>query len=117
LIGLASNGLHTNGYSLAESFIKKYGLNKYVPELKTTLAKELLKVHRSYLKVIQGLTARFKNSFHFTHNRRRDLRQHKRVVPAKLKIKINWDSWKPNPVFSLIQKTGKNIRLRNEKSL
>lgn len=108
LIGLASNGLHTNGYSLARKvLLKKYGLNKYVPELKTTLGKELLKVHRSYLKLIQSLTAKYKihSISHITGGG--ILGNTNRVVPKNLKIKINWNSWKPNPIFRLIQTTGK----------
>jgi len=108
LIGLSSSGLHTNGYSLARKvLLKKFGLKKYVPVLKTTLGIELLKVHRSYLKVIQSVTSKFRvNSIsHITGGG--IIGNTKRIVPKNLKIKINWDSWNPLPVFNLIQKTGK----------
>ncbi|NOS84935.1 MAG: phosphoribosylformylglycinamidine cyclo-ligase, partial [Ignavibacteria bacterium] len=108
LIGLPSSGLHTNGYSLARNvLLKKYGLTKYIPELKSTLAKELLKVHRSYLKEIQSVTKKFKvNSIsHITGGG--ILGNTKRVVPKHLKIKIDWNAWKPNPIFGLIQRTGR----------
>lgn len=108
LIGLASNGLHTNGYSLARKvLLKKYGLNKYIPELKSTLGKELLKVHRSYLKLIQNLIAKYKihSISHITGGGIAG--NTKRVIPNNLKIKINWNSWKLNPIFRLIQTTGK----------
>lgn len=107
LIGLPSNGLHTNGYSLARNvLLKKFSLNKFIPALKSTLAKELLKVHRSYLKEIKYVTSKFKvhSISHITGGG--ILGNTKRVVPKNLKININWDSWKPNPVFDLIQKTG-----------
>jgi phosphoribosylformylglycinamidine cyclo-ligase len=108
LIGLASNGLHTNGYSLARKvLLKKYKLNQNIPALKTTLAKELLKVHKSYLSVIQSLTAKFRihSISHITGGG--ILGNTKRVVPKGLKINIHWNTWEPNPIFKLIQSTGR----------
>jgi len=63
IIGLKSSGLHTNGYSLARNvFFKRgrLGVNSYVKELKTTVGKELLKVHRCYAPSIFPLVERFK---------------------------------------------------------
>jgi len=107
LIGFPSTGLHTNGYSLARKVLKKYKLKKYLPDLKGTLENELLKVHRSYLGVIQLLTKKFKiNSFsHITGGGITG--NTKRVVPGNLKINIDWNAWKWNPVFKLIQNEGK----------
>ena len=108
LIGLASNGLHTNGYSLARKvLLKKFRLNSYIPELKTSLAKELLKVHKSYLKIIQNLTKKFRihSISHITGGG--IIGNTKRVVPKSLKIRVDWKSWKRNPIFEMIQKTGK----------
>src|SRR6266850_6644774 len=53
LLGLPSNGLHTNGYSLARKILFEragYSPSTFVPELQSTVAGELLKVHRSYLR-------------------------------------------------------------------
>lgn len=108
LIGLPSSGLHTNGYSLARKvLLKKYGLNEYIPEIRSALANELLKVHRSYLNVIQAVTKKFKvhSISHITGGG--IVGNTKRVVPKNMNINIAWNSWKPNPVFSLIQNTGK----------
>jgi phosphoribosylformylglycinamidine cyclo-ligase len=107
LIGLPSSGLHTNGYSLARKvLLKKYGLNKFIPEIRSTLADELLKVHRSYLSVIQAVTKKFKvhSISHITGGG--IIGNTKRVVPKDMKINIDRNMWKPNPVFGLIQKTG-----------
>lgn len=108
LIGLASNGLHTNGYSLARKvLLKKYKLGQKIPILKSTLAAELLKVHKSYLSVIQSVTKKFKvhSISHITGGG--ILGNTKRVVPKNLKIDIHWNTWEPNPIFNLIQQTGK----------
>ncbi len=62
VIGLASNGLHTNGYSLARKiFFEKLKLKpeSYVPELRDTLGSQLLKVHISYGPLVQKLLKRF----------------------------------------------------------
>jgi phosphoribosylformylglycinamidine cyclo-ligase len=106
LIGFPSTGLHTNGYSLARKVFKKYSLNKYFPELKGTLGNELLKVHRSYLELIQQLTKKFKihSISHITGGG--ILGNTKRVVPSGLKINIDWLTWKWNPIFNLIQNAG-----------
>jgi len=108
LIGLPSNGLHTNGYSLTRKILlKKFRLNEYVDELQCTLGDELLKVHRSYLKVIEGMTNNFKihSISHITGGG--IMGNTKRVVPDNLKIDIDWTTWRRNKIFDLIQSTGK----------
>lgn len=108
LVGLKSNGLHTNGYSLARKvLLKKFKLTGKINVLGTTLGKELLKVHKSYLKPIQAVTKKVSVSSisHITGGG--ILGNTKRVVPRDLKIKINWNAWKPQPIFGLIQSRGK----------
>ncbi len=108
LIGLSSSGLHTNGYSLARKvLLRKFKLTNRIDVLGSTLGEELLKVHRAYLKPIQLVNNKFKVSSisHITGGG--ILGNTRRVVPANLKTNIDWNSWKPNPIFSLIQQTGR----------
>ncbi len=108
MIGIPSNGLHTNGYSLARNvLIKKYGLNRQIPSLNGNLKKELLKVHRSYLSIIQMVTKRWKvhSISHITGGG--IVGNTMRVVPKGFKVNIDWSTWVPSPIFRLIQETGK----------
>jgi phosphoribosylformylglycinamidine cyclo-ligase len=55
LIGFASSGLHTNGYSLAQAVFSPSDYDRYDAELQTTLGEALLSPHRSYLDGISRL--------------------------------------------------------------
>ncbi len=116
VLGLASNGLHTNGYSLARKvLLEEMGLKlgKRVPEFGTTLGEELLRVHRSYGLLVQALVKKFnpaagqrgiKGLAHITGGGFVD--NIPRVLPSKLDVVIEKGTWDIPPVFSLIQKGG-----------
>ncbi|CUT00760.1 phosphoribosylformylglycinamidine cyclo-ligase [Candidatus Kryptobacter tengchongensis] len=107
LIALPSTGLHTNGYSLARAvLLKQFRIDEFIPELNTTLGEELLKIHRSYLKPVSQLLDKFEihAMAHITGGG--IIGNTKRVIPEKLKIKIDWKSWERPPIFNLIQKLG-----------
>ncbi len=107
LIGFKSSGLHTNGYSLARKVLfSEYKVNDYVEELGSTVAEELLKVHRSYLshittlKDIEGV-----NGFsHITGGGM--VGNTKRILPEGLTLDVNWTSWERPNVYKLIQEIG-----------
>ena len=109
LLGYASNGLHTNGYSLARKILFEragYSPNTFVPELKLTIAEELLKVHRSYLQPIRKLLASgiLKGAAHITGGGITD--NTPRMLPPKLGVEIDLSSWTPPPVFEVLRTLG-----------
>ena len=109
IIGLRSNGLHTNGYSLARNVLFKrarLGVNDHVKELRTTIGKELLKVHRCYAPSILSVLKirRIKGMAHITGGGiQGNLR---RILPRNCDARIFADSWKVHPIFSLLQRLG-----------
>lgn len=107
LIGLKSNGLHTNGYSLVRKVFTTRNLNFYIPELRHTLIDEFLKVHKSYLKIIQSSLNKFdiKSISHITGGG--IVGNTSRVIPKSTTLSIDWDSWKRPYIFELIQRRGK----------
>jgi phosphoribosylformylglycinamidine cyclo-ligase len=116
VIGIASSGLHTNGYSLARKiFFDKLGLQpkSRVAELGNTLGDELLKVHISYGPAVQMLLKKFnrpgrpnavKALAHITGGGFVD--NIPRVLPAKLDVLIRKGSWDMLPIFQMIMAKG-----------
>ncbi len=108
LIGLPSNGLHTNGYSLARKVLfSKYEVKDYLEELGMTVGDALLKIHKSYLPVIEKLKGKdsVKGFSHITGGGIEG--NTRRILPDGLKLSVKWDFWKRPAIFNLIQKTGK----------
>lgn len=106
LIGLKSNGLHTNGYSLVRKVLNTKKLKQFVPELGHTLIDEFLRVHKSYLKTIQSSLSRFsiKSISHITGGG--IVGNTSRVIPKGTSLSIDWDSWKRPFIFDLIKRKG-----------
>jgi len=107
LIGFPSNGLHTNGYSLTRKILlEKYKLNSKFSELNGTLGEELLKIHKSYFKLITYLSSNIeiKGFSHITGGG--IIGNTKRILPEGLNLKINWSSWDVPSIFKIIQKAG-----------
>ena len=107
ILGLPSNGLHTNGYTLARQvLLEEYAVDEYVEELGCSVGEEMLRIHRSYLGEIQPLVGdpRIKGIAHVTGGGL--LGNTRRIVPDGLNLNINRDSWEMPPVFHLLQKIG-----------
>jgi phosphoribosylformylglycinamidine cyclo-ligase len=108
LIGLASNGLHTNGYSLARKiFFKdnKCKASDYVEELGETLGASLLKVHREYSTLLLPLVEKklVKGLAHITGGGFK--KNIGRIMPEGLGVEIK-ENWPVPPIFKLIEKLG-----------
>ena len=110
VIGLASSGLHTNGYSLARKiFFGKMKLKPraYVPELRNTIGDELLKVHVSYGPLVRKLLQKgslVKGLAHITGGGFTD--NIPRVLPKKCDVIIDKSSWEVPPIFKLLEGRG-----------
>ncbi len=109
IIGLASNGLHTNGYSLARRVLfdqMGFGLKSRLPGVSKTLGEELLRVHRNYqpglAKLPHGLV---KGLAHITGGGLID--NLPRILPKTADAVIDTQSWKVPAIFRLIGDGGK----------
>jgi len=108
LIGFQSNGLHTNGYSLARKvLLEKFKLTDKPDGLDLPLGEELLKVHKSYLKLITKLkeNVKIKGFSHITGGG--IIGNTRRIIPQGLELEVDWKAWDWPLIFKLIQKTGK----------
>jgi len=106
IIGLPSNGLHTNGYSLARKIFGESpsALNTRYPELGRTLGEALLEPHRCYLKQLKPLLPVIKGLAHITGGGLID--NVPRVLPQGLAAKFDSQTWPVPPIFKLIQQRG-----------
>lgn len=111
IIGIASNGLHSNGYSLVRKVffnLNKMSLSDYVPELNMTLGDELLRSTRIYVKAVTCLKENripIKGLAHITGGGITG--NLPRILPDGLCAVIKIDSWPVQPVFRLIEDMGK----------
>jgi phosphoribosylformylglycinamidine cyclo-ligase len=126
VLGLASSGLHTNGYSLARKILfeqMKLKPSSRVPGLRRTVGDELLKVHLSYGHVVQSLVRKFNGSRAGARGGRKPrsnltikafahitgggfVDNIPRVLPRTCDVLIHKGSWDVLPIFRLLQSAG-----------
>jgi phosphoribosylformylglycinamidine cyclo-ligase len=109
ILGMPSNGLHTNGYSLARKLlfeVGRYTADSYVNELKGKVGNELLRPHRSYWPIIKKLIAAdcvgalaHVTGGGITENL-------PRVLPRSVSAVIETGSWPVLPIFEHLQQLG-----------
>jgi phosphoribosylformylglycinamidine cyclo-ligase len=109
VIGIASNGLHSNGYSLARKvcFDKlKLKVDSHIPEFGHTLGEELLKPTRIYSETIRNLIRDIPvhGLVHVTGGGIPD--NILRVVPKGCQVIMKKNSWEVPPIFPFLQEAG-----------
>lgn len=110
IIGIASSGLHSNGFSLVRKVLFDIGnfkLQQHISELGCSLAEELLKPTQIYVNAYFALKDRIKikGMAHITGGGIPG--NLSRIFPPNITAIINKNSWEIPPVFKLIQNTGK----------
>jgi phosphoribosylformylglycinamidine cyclo-ligase len=103
LVGLPSNGLHTNGYSLVRKVFEDVPLNRVFPELGSPLGEVLLEPHRSYLDELGRI--RWKSAAHITGGG--ILGNLPRCLPDGLGARLDRKAWEVPAIFELIRKRGR----------
>jgi phosphoribosylformylglycinamidine cyclo-ligase len=109
VIGISSNGLHSNGFSLARKVLledKKYGLEEKLTVLERSLGEELIRPTKIYVKPVLYLLEKY-NILGVAHITGGGLLENiPRILPEGVSIQIDQKSWPKLPIFSLIQKGG-----------
>ncbi|MEN6468896.1 MAG: phosphoribosylformylglycinamidine cyclo-ligase [Smithella sp.] len=109
VIGIASSGLHSNGFSLARKVLLEKGklsMQDSVPGLSRTLGLELLEPTRIYVKSLLNIFKNFniKGLVHITGGGFYD--NIPRIIPDVSRCVIASNSWEIPPIFSVIQDIG-----------
>jgi phosphoribosylformylglycinamidine cyclo-ligase len=106
IIALPSNGLHTNGYSLARKIFGETAtaLNKRYPELGTTVGKALMATHTCYYNQLKPMLKDIKGLAHITGGG--IVGNIPRSLPKGLAARLDSSKWRVPPIFRLLQKKG-----------
>ncbi|MBS1724952.1 MAG: phosphoribosylformylglycinamidine cyclo-ligase [Armatimonadetes bacterium] len=110
LIGIASNGLHTNGYSLARRALFEKGgfsVKDKVPGSEDTIGEALLRPHRCYFSSVYDVLQTFEGVYGVAHITGGGIPGNlPRALPADLQAVVHKRAWEPLPIFRLIQTVG-----------
>ena len=108
VLGIPSNGLHTNGYSLARKILfekLKLKLSSRIPGARRTVGEELLRVHKNYQPVLSKLNSGMvKGLAHITGGGLID--NLPRILPSNCDAVIETKSWRVPSIFQILQKGG-----------
>ena len=105
LLGIPSNGLHTNGYSLVRHVLGLDGdqapLEEYVPELAQTLGEALLTPHMPYYRTVRDALPMLKGMAHITGGGL--VENVPRVLPDGTGARFDTSTWEVPPIFTVLQ--------------
>jgi phosphoribosylformylglycinamidine cyclo-ligase len=109
LIGIASDGLHTNGYSLARKLLFQtagYTVESHIDDIGATVGSALLAPHRPYVKPVIDLlkSVDVAGMAHITGGGLID--NIPRSLPDDVAVRVHRDSWPIPPLFQLLQRIG-----------
>ena len=108
VLGLPSNGLHTNGYSLARKILfekMRLKLSSLLPGSTITVGEELLRMHKNYQPVLSKLTpGMVKGLAHITGGGLVD--NLPRILPSNCDAVIETKCWRVPSIFQVLQKNG-----------
>ena len=106
ILALPSNGLHTNGYTLARKIFGETAaaLNKRYPELGRTVGEALLETHICYYRQLKPLLKSIKGLAHITGGGIAG--NLPRTLPKGLAARLDSSKWDKPPIFTLLQKKG-----------
>ncbi|NOT49388.1 MAG: phosphoribosylformylglycinamidine cyclo-ligase [Acidobacteria bacterium] len=109
VLGIPSNGLQTNGYSLARKLffeVGGYTVDSYIDDLGTTVGEALLKTHQSFLRPLEGLLDKgvIKGLAHITGGG--FLENIPRILPEGVSVEIRRGTWPELPIFGMMQRLG-----------
>ncbi len=109
LVGIASSGVHSNGFSLVRKVFEmtKESLDTYYDELGTTLGEALIaptKIYVKAMKSVKNAGVTVKGCSHITGGGFYE--NIPRMLPDGVSARVNKDSYPVLPIFKLLQKTG-----------
>ena len=110
VLGLPSNGLHTNGYSLARKLffdVGRYSVNDTIPEFEESVGLTLLTPHTNYTNHILTILDNGIDIHGLAHITGGGIIENiPRVLPGDCGVEIRKDSWPVLPVFDIMQSIG-----------
>ena len=109
LVGIASSGLHSNGYSLVRKVLtdNEIPIEITIPQTQTVLGNELLTPTRIYVKTVLNLLQKYEGIHGIAHITGGGLEENlSRILPPGVSPEIRPDSWSVPPIFRWLQETG-----------
>ena len=108
ILGLASNGLHTNGYSLARKILfekMRLKIGSRLPGSNITVGEELLRLHKNYqLRLAKAPSGIIKGLAHITGGGL--IGNLPRILPKSCDAVVDTKSWRVPPIFQILQRNG-----------